>query len=81
MHIVYICAFYGSPWFLGMQWSDFLHEFISNLTKLVANNFNREIFMEVVHFLNELIWLDVLNNIKLIYTFLNVGDIRFSKHY
>lgn len=47
MHVVYLCAFYGSPWFMGMKWEEFLHELVSNFMKLVANNFNREIFIDV----------------------------------
>ncbi|XP_031616663.1 uncharacterized protein LOC116336734 [Contarinia nasturtii] len=49
MHILYICAFYGSPWFMGMKWNDLLHEFVCNLMKLVANNFNREMFIEEIY--------------------------------
>lgn len=49
MHIVYLCAFYGSPWFMGMRWEDMLHEFVSNIMKLVANNFNRDMFMDVCY--------------------------------
>ncbi|XP_055323516.1 uncharacterized protein LOC129578662 [Sitodiplosis mosellana] len=49
MHIVYICAFYGSPWFMGMKWQESLHELISNFMKLVAHNVYRDVFMDEIY--------------------------------
>lgn len=47
MHVVYICCFYGNPLFMGMRWQDFHHEFISQLMRFVANNIERELFIDV----------------------------------
>lgn len=50
MHIVYLCAFYGSERFMGMNWEELHHELICNFMKLVANNFDRDMFMDVSFF-------------------------------